>query len=56
MAAVLFAIINWSRPVLLILTGSYAASGILVRIGGLIRRYARPAPPPPKPASETHVG
>jgi CDP-diacylglycerol--serine O-phosphatidyltransferase len=56
MAAILFAILNWSRPVLLIMTGTYAASGIIVRIGGLIRRYTRPAPPAPRAAQEGHAG
>jgi phosphatidylserine synthase len=55
-AAMLFAILNWSRPVLLIMTASYALSGILVRIGGLIRRYTRPAPPAPRTAQEGHLG
>jgi CDP-diacylglycerol--serine O-phosphatidyltransferase len=39
MGAVIFAIWNWSQPVLLVLAGSYVASGILIRAGGLIRRY-----------------
>jgi CDP-diacylglycerol--serine O-phosphatidyltransferase len=55
-AAVLFAIINWSGPVLLIMTGSYAASGIVVRVGGIVRRYTRPGPPSPKPLQESNVG
>jgi CDP-diacylglycerol--serine O-phosphatidyltransferase len=56
MAAMIFAILNWSGPVLLIMTGTYAASGIVVRIGGLIRRYMRPGPRSPRPAQESHVG
>jgi len=55
MGIVLFAVLNWSKPVLLIITASYAASGVLVRIGGLIRRYTRPAPHPPRP-QESQVG
>ena len=34
----------WSRPVLLILATTYALSGILIRIGGLIRRRKRSRP------------
>ncbi len=34
----------WSRPVLLILATAYALSGILIRVGGLIRRRKRSRP------------
>jgi CDP-diacylglycerol---serine O-phosphatidyltransferase len=34
----------WSRPVLLILATTYVLSGILIRIGGLIRRRKRSRP------------
>ena len=56
MAAFIYGILNWSRPLLLVMTGTYAASGILVRIGGLIRRYMKPGPPSPKAATESHLG
>jgi CDP-diacylglycerol--serine O-phosphatidyltransferase len=39
MGAVIFGIWNWSQPVLLVLSTTYVASGILIRAGGLIRRY-----------------
>jgi CDP-diacylglycerol--serine O-phosphatidyltransferase len=39
MCAVIFAIWNWSQPVLLVFATCYVASGILIRAGGLIRRY-----------------
>ena len=39
MGAVIFAVWNWSQPVLLVFSSSYVASGILIRAGGLIRRY-----------------
>ncbi len=55
MAAFIYAILNWSRPVLLVMTGTYAASGILVRVGGLMRRYMKPGPPAPK-TSESPIG
>jgi CDP-diacylglycerol--serine O-phosphatidyltransferase len=35
----------WSQPVLLILATSYVLSGILIRIGGVIRRRRRTRPP-----------
>lgn len=53
MAAVIFAIRNWSQPVLLLMSGTYMLSGIVIRIAGLLRRLFRPAPTP-KP--ETQVG
>jgi CDP-diacylglycerol---serine O-phosphatidyltransferase len=39
MCAIIFAIANWSQPVLLILSTTYVMSGILIRAGGLMRRY-----------------
>jgi CDP-diacylglycerol--serine O-phosphatidyltransferase len=39
MGAVIFGIWNWSQSVLLVLSTAYVASGILIRAGGLIRRY-----------------
>ena len=44
----------WSQPVLLILSSTYLLSGILIRIGGLVRRRLRPRPPTPQP--EHQVG
>jgi CDP-diacylglycerol--serine O-phosphatidyltransferase len=53
MGAIIFAIWNWSQPVLLILGATYCASGILIRAGGIMRRHFRPTP---KPNPETQVG
>lgn len=36
----------WSRPVLLILAIAYTSSGILIRVGGLLRRRKRSRPAP----------
>jgi len=44
MGAVIFGIWNWSRPVLLVFSTAYVASGILTRAGGLLRRYVRRKP------------
>jgi CDP-diacylglycerol--serine O-phosphatidyltransferase len=41
---------NWPQPVLLAMASSYVASGILIRIGGIMRRHLRHPPPPPTPA------
>jgi CDP-diacylglycerol---serine O-phosphatidyltransferase len=38
---------NWPQPVLLAMASSYVASGILIRLGGIIRRRMRHHPPPP---------
>jgi CDP-diacylglycerol--serine O-phosphatidyltransferase len=44
-----------SQIVLLIMAALYVSSGIVIRIGGIIRRYLRHAPPPP-PQPEHQVG
>lgn len=44
MCGTIYAIWNWSQPVLLILASTYVASGVLTRIGGIIRRYFRKKP------------
>jgi CDP-diacylglycerol--serine O-phosphatidyltransferase len=45
MGSFIYLIWNYSRPMLLAMAGTYVASGILVRVGGAIRRRTRPAPP-----------
>jgi CDP-diacylglycerol---serine O-phosphatidyltransferase len=40
---------NWPQPVLLAMATAYVASGILIRLGGIIRRRLRQPPPPPRP-------
>jgi len=54
MGGVIFAIWNWAQPVLLILASTYVASGILIRAGGIIRRYFR-RKPRPEPLQETPI-
>ncbi len=39
----------YSQPVLLLLSGSYVMSGIVIRIGGAIRRRLRPGTRNPEP-------
>jgi CDP-diacylglycerol---serine O-phosphatidyltransferase len=39
-----FVIWNWSQPVLLAAASAYVLSGIVIRIGGIVRRYRRPRP------------
>jgi CDP-diacylglycerol--serine O-phosphatidyltransferase len=43
------AIWYFPQPLLLGMAGSYVASGILIRAGGIIRRRLKHAPPPPTP-------
>ena len=47
--AIIYLTWNWPQPVLLAMPAVYVASGILTRIGGIIRRRLR-HPPPPTPA------
>jgi hypothetical protein len=42
MCGSIYAIWNWSQPVLLICAGLYVASGIVTRAAGIVRRYIRP--------------
>jgi CDP-diacylglycerol--serine O-phosphatidyltransferase len=51
--ALIIATWNWPQPVLLALAICYVGGGILIRIGGIIRRRIRPTPPPP---SEQRIG
>jgi CDP-diacylglycerol---serine O-phosphatidyltransferase len=37
------------QPLLLAMAASYVASGIIIRVGGIVRRRLRHAPPPPAP-------
>jgi len=58
MGGVIFAIWNWSQPVLVILASIYVGSGIVVRLAGIVRRNF-PRPPvarPPTPNPETQLG
>lgn len=46
MASFIFLIWNYSQPMLLAMGGTYVSSGILVRLGGILRRRSRPSQPP----------
>ncbi len=52
MCAVIFAIWNWSQPVLLVMSVTYMMSGLIIRVAALIRRLLRPA----APKAEIQVG
>jgi len=51
-AAVLYVFWNFSQPALLALALVYMSSGIVIRLGGAIRRKLRPGPPPPAHSTE----
>lgn len=54
--AIIFAIWNWSQPMLVTIAGLYVGSGIAVRIAGVVRRHF-PRPPASHPrAPETQLG
>lgn len=58
MGGVIFAIWNWSQPVLVILASIYVGSGIVVRLAGIIRRLfpRTPVSRPPSQHPETQLG
>ncbi len=49
LGALIYAIWNYSEPVLLILSATYVGSGIVIRVGGIVRRRFRRHPSPPAP-------
>lgn len=52
LGGIIFLLWNYSQPALLIMASSYVGSGVLIRLGGMLRRL-RPARPP---APEHQVG
>ena len=46
--ALIYLVVNFSKPVLLVLAVCYVGSGITIRVGGLVRRWLRPPPGPPQ--------
>jgi CDP-diacylglycerol---serine O-phosphatidyltransferase len=55
LGSLIYLIWNFSQPALLGMSICYVGSGIVIRIGGIVRRRLRPAPPPP-PEPERQVG
>ncbi|MCW5981141.1 MAG: CDP-diacylglycerol--serine O-phosphatidyltransferase [Bryobacteraceae bacterium] len=47
LGSLIYLVWNYSRPVLLAMAITYVGSGIVIRIGGALRRRFRPGPPPP---------
>jgi CDP-diacylglycerol--serine O-phosphatidyltransferase len=52
--AAIYLIWHYPQATLLAMASVYVGSGVVIRIGGVVRRLLRPAPPPPKP--EHQVG
>jgi CDP-diacylglycerol--serine O-phosphatidyltransferase len=50
----IYAVWNYSQTVLLVLAVTYVGSGIVIRVGGIIRRRLRPGPPPAHPIGPEH--
>jgi CDP-diacylglycerol--serine O-phosphatidyltransferase len=44
--SVIYLISNYSQPALLLIACGYAASGIVIRLGGIVKRRFRPQSPP----------
>jgi CDP-diacylglycerol---serine O-phosphatidyltransferase len=55
LGAFIYAIRNYSRTVLVAMAGAYVGSGIVIRIGGIVRRRLRPQHPHPH-APEHQIG
>ena len=53
MGGVIYGIVYWSQPVLVMLASIYVGSGIAIRIGGIVRRHLRHTP---KVNPETQIG
>jgi len=54
LGALIYLVWNYSQPALLIMAITYVLSGIVIRIGGVLRRKLRSTPPTPHP--EHQVG
>lgn len=56
MCLVIYGIWNWAQLVLLVLASIYVSSGIVIRIGGIVRRGGRPKPSVPTSDPEAQIG
>jgi CDP-diacylglycerol--serine O-phosphatidyltransferase len=48
MCLVIYAVWNWSQIALLAMCAAYVGSGLLIRVGGIVRRVLRPGPKHPE--------
>ncbi len=56
MCLAIYGIWNWAQTVLLLLSAFYVSSGIVIRLGGIVRRLGRPKQKPPASDPEVQVG
>jgi CDP-diacylglycerol--serine O-phosphatidyltransferase len=56
LAGGIYAIWNYSQPVLLLMASAYVASGIVIRVGGIVRRKLRRISPHPPHTPEHQIG
>jgi CDP-diacylglycerol--serine O-phosphatidyltransferase len=56
LGALIYAMWNWSQPVFLAMAVAYAGSGIVIRIGGILRRRLRHSTPHPPTTPEHQIG
>lgn len=56
LGGLIYAIWNWPQPVLLAMALTYVGSGIVIRIGGIVRRRLRNTPPHHPGTPEHQVG
>lgn len=52
LASLIYLIVNYSQPVLLAMAVTYVGSGIVIRVGGIVRRMLK-KPPQPQPREQT---
>jgi CDP-diacylglycerol---serine O-phosphatidyltransferase len=52
LASLIYLIVNYSQPVLLAMAVAYVGSGIVIRVGGVVRRMLK-KPPQPQPREQT---
>jgi CDP-diacylglycerol--serine O-phosphatidyltransferase len=52
LGSLIYLIWNYSQPVLLAIAITYVGSGIVIRVGGILRRMLRKSPNPPHPLAE----
>ena len=45
LGGLIYAVVNYSRTVLLVMAVTYVGSGIVIRLGGVIRRRLKRRPP-----------
>jgi CDP-diacylglycerol--serine O-phosphatidyltransferase len=45
LGGLIYLVWNYSQPMFLLMALTYVSSGIVIRVGGIVRRHLRPAPP-----------